>query len=253
MKNTSAVKRLVNILKQFTLDDIRFVEEKVDEQFKALQYLYNNLDTDSRKYFLPLIIANALVSYQLNTTGEQYWWEFAKYFSSKEINQENFLQLFRDFLLNSKGNKRYLNVKIRRLEKFSKHIETLKEREQYYYNNMSKLNDFLARVMNQKREAKTIVFAVKMFGYGARIKFNKFVLFPFDVAIPLDSRIQKLTSKLTDEDPIEFWFHISRETNIPPLHIDSLVWTAMGKTTSNFPHIGKLISLKKFVISLLND
>lgn len=40
--------------------------------------------------------------------------------------------------------------------------------------------------------SKTIVFAVKMFGYAARIVYGRFVSYPMQIPIPVDSRIRKL-------------------------------------------------------------
>ncbi len=216
---------LINLLKKLTLEDIRIIEENFDEQFKAVKYLYKN--TNNKDSFPLLVILNALVSYQLNTTGENYWWEFAKYFSNKEIKDE--IEDMKDFLKNSKGNKRYLNIKIKRLEKIRPYISYIKEGYEEFYEDMVKLRDFLANVMNQNKNAKTIVFSVKMFGYAMRIYIGKFIPYPFEIAIPLDSRIKKITEKFTEEDPIKFWFKVSKETSIPCLHIDSIIWTLYRK------------------------
>jgi DNA-(apurinic or apyrimidinic site) lyase len=37
-----------------------------------------------------------------------------------------------------------------------------------------------------------MVFAVKMFGYGARIVIEKFIPYPMSIGIPVDSRIRKI-------------------------------------------------------------
>jgi DNA-(apurinic or apyrimidinic site) lyase len=44
-------------------------------------------------------------------------------------------------------------------------LEIFFKNEEKYYENMSLLQEELAKIMNQKKEDKTIVFAVKMFSY----------------------------------------------------------------------------------------
>ncbi len=50
----------------------------------------------------------------------------------------------------------------------------------------------LADGMQQTVRSKTITLAVKMFGYAARIVTGKFVLYPMDVQIPVDSRLRQI-------------------------------------------------------------
>lgn len=57
---------------------------------------------------------------------------------------------------------------------------------------MFEFNAKIAQIMNQKQDAKTIVFTTKMFGYGARIVFEKIIKYPFEIQIPLDSRLTRI-------------------------------------------------------------
>jgi DNA-(apurinic or apyrimidinic site) lyase len=75
------------------------------------------------------------------------------------------LEFFKDFLPNSRGNKRFVETKINRLMRLSPFLDKFFGNEEYYYENMEVLQLQLAKVMNQKKEDKTIVFAVKMFYY----------------------------------------------------------------------------------------
>jgi len=229
----SAYRELVQLLKELRVEDIKKLEENFDEQFIALKYLYKNI-TDKESFPI-LVILNALVSYQLNTTGEEYWWEFSKYFSKIEIKDEIYSMI--TFLRNSKGNRRFLNSKIKRLEKIKNHIKNIKENYNNFYNDMVKLRDFLVSIMKQDKNAKTIVFSVKMFGYAMRIYSEKFIPYPFDIAIPIDSRIKKITVKFTNQDPVSFWYRVSKETKIPPLHIDSVIWTLYRKDVGKLKYI----------------
>ncbi len=211
---------LVGLLRKLSIEDIRKIEEKFDKQFKALKNLYEN--TRDENSFPLLVVLNALVSYQLNVTGELYWWEFAKYFSNREIGDE--IGAMKHFLRSSKGNKRFINMKIRRLEKIAGYKNFIKENYKNFYENMVSFRDFLSKIMKQDKNAKTIVFAVKMFGYAMRIYTKKFIPYPFEIAIPLDVRIKKITEKFTTGEPAEFWFSVAKKVKIPPLHIDSVLW-----------------------------
>jgi N-glycosylase/DNA lyase len=83
------------------------------------------------------------------------------------------------------------------------------------------LRDLLAKTMNQKPDAKTIVFSVKMFSYFAR-NFYDFVIFPNDIEIPIDSRLIKLYEKNKESytDINKFYKDLSQKLNIPMLHLD---------------------------------
>jgi DNA-(apurinic or apyrimidinic site) lyase len=80
--------------------------------------------------------------------------------------------------------------------------------------------------MKQKKDAKTIVFAVKMFSYWARNSFKKLNFFPENINVPVDSRLIALFEKYKwdYEDINKFYFDLSKKLNIPELHLDALVW-----------------------------
>ena len=73
-----------------------------------------------------------------------------------------------DFLKNSKNNKRIYNIKKSRLDKLDNILKTEKDFLKYG-NNLEELNEILAKTMNTTIYSKTIVFAIKMFGYAYTI------------------------------------------------------------------------------------
>ena len=90
----------------------------------------------------------------------------------------------------------------------------------------------LARTMNQKCEAKTIAFAPRTIGTGLRIlgvdSFNY-----QGIPIPVDDRIRKLTSNLTDKHIRRFWAKVLEEEKrfeprISMYHLDSFQWSYIG-------------------------
>lgn len=226
MNENNNIDTLKEILKSLGIESARLIEEKIDLQYAYLKNLQRKLKND--EIFLKLIILNALVSYQLSTTGESWWREFSEY-NWSNIPKEHITEEYIKFLSNSRGNKRILNVKIKRINKIKPYLKDISlEKFKYYYNNMNALRAGIAKELNTKSYSKTVVFTVKIFGYGSRVVFNEFIPYPYSIEIPRDSRIEKYTKKLTNKEILKFWNEISIETGVPPLHIDSILWPALG-------------------------
>ncbi|MBP2172306.1 N-glycosylase/DNA lyase [Methanococcus voltae] len=256
---------LIKLLKNFDTNTARKFEEEIDVQYQMLTNLHNSLieqvEDEIKDFykdlaievFVKLVVMNSLISYQLSSTGEAWWTEFSKYWSNKENkilekysgNKELLLDEFVNFLKNSKGNRRFHITKIKRLEKIYEFLKDLTFEEiKYYYENMDELRNIISKNLDTQKSAKTVVFSVKMYGYACRISFNQYIAYPMNIEIPLDSRIEKYTKKildmdlkspkkiqgikLTDKYMLEFWKDVSESAEIPPLHIDSIIWTALG-------------------------
>ncbi|WP_457742119.1 N-glycosylase/DNA lyase [Thermococcus sp.] len=226
-ENSEKIKRLVEILSELGINCARTIEEKVDLQFDALKNLRENLKND--ELFIKLVIVNSLVSYQLSGKGEDWWWEFSKHFSQNPP-PGNITKAYVEFLSKSRTNRRFVAGKLKRIERVKPFLNSLSmdELRDYYFKGMEKLRNDLARVMNARRSAKTIVFAVKMFGYAGRIAFGRFVPYPMSIEIPDDVRINAYTKRFTNESPVSFWNRVAEQTGIPPLHIDSILWPVLG-------------------------
>lgn len=210
-------------LKNYTIKDAIKIEES-DRQFIALKDLYNNLDLESKKYYLALIIANSIICYQLSGKWENYWEELSFYFSTNWIWIDVISKLW-DFIKQSKNNKRFVETKIKRLEKLRFFLEEFLLKEKHFYENMIELRDSLAKTMNQKVDAKTIVFAIKMFSYWARNVFG-FREIPAEICVPIDSRLTALFEKYKWDysDIGKFYFDLSKILNIPESHLDAILW-----------------------------
>lgn len=222
------MEKLYEKLKIYNLNDaIKFEQE--DRQFIALKNLWNTLNYKIINDYLSFIIVNSLICYQLSWKWEDYWEEFSISLSAY-LNSSNtdILNFFTDFLHNSKNNKRFFNIKLKRVKKVLSFLDTFKNKEEYFYKNMQNLRDELAKTMNQKKDAKTIVFAVKMFSYWARTCFNSLEYFPADISIPIDSRLIKIFDKYSEKtDSIEIFYKIlSQKLNIPELHLDWIIWNS---------------------------
>ncbi len=214
--------RIADLIREIGIDGARYIEENVDPQFQALLFLYEHMK--DKKLFVPLVVANALASYQLSGKGEEWWWEFARWFAENPVT--DIAGTYSVFLPASRTNRRLVDSKVKRLRRAEAFLQGMDPED--YYEDMVRLRDGLAKVLGTNGNAKTVVFAVKMFGYAMRIATGEFRPYPFEIPIPVDSRIRRLTKKLGGEDPIEFWNRVAKKTNVPPLHIDSILWPAMG-------------------------
>lgn len=226
------MQELYNKLKKYTLKDVIKIEE-LDRQFIAIKILYENIE--NKENYLSLIIANSIICYQLSWKWEDYWEEFSKYFSNNQINKNNLLEELWNFIKQSKNNKRFIDTKIKRLEKLKLFLKKFYWKEKYFYKNMLELRDELSKTMKQKPDAKTIVFAVKMFNYWAR-NIYEFQKFPKEITIPVDSRITNLFEKYSPHTNLlplkergqwnikDFYKELSERLDIPELHLDALVW-----------------------------
>lgn len=81
-----------------------------------------------------------------------------------------------------------------------------------------------------------------MFGYGLRIIGYK-IIYPFEIDIPIDNRISKISKD------IKFWRELSKNVNIPPLHIDSIIWITFGLNIDEINSI-KNDNLKEKIVIL---
>lgn len=254
---------LYDKIKHLSLDDAIKIEES-DPQFFALREMYSSMLDDVEthcnssyrdainrfskvglsissqwqqvvSFYLSLIVCNSLVCYQLSWKWEDYWSEFSKesvgFFSNNrslfgEDRFSSLMKFFSEFLANSKNNRRFVQTKLNRILKARDFISGLFWKEEFYYEDMIILRDFLSKEMKQKKDAKTIVFAVKMFSYWARNIFW-FRQFPNEISIPLDSRLTNLYEKYNNwkfKNPSEFYKDLSIKTKIPPLHLDAILW-----------------------------
>ncbi|MFK7779901.1 MAG: N-glycosylase/DNA lyase [Candidatus Gracilibacteria bacterium] len=227
------MEKLLKELKKYTLEDALEFENK-DRQFIALQKLYENFQNKNYTIYLALIICNSLICYQLSGKGEDYWEEFSNYFLNKEIKHENIIYEVSEFIKISKNNRRFIKAKIIRLEKLGNFICELKGKEEYYYKNMIQLRDELVKTMKQKKDAKTIVFAIKMFGYGARNIFD-FIQYPRGINIPIDSRLTNLFDEYKGNynSINKFYSDLSKKLDIPEIHLDAILWINYNDLINN--------------------
>ena len=269
MENNNLYKKL----KKYNLDDAINIEGE-DRQFLALEKLWKTSPQPStpghyllsfqdnspcpleeREYnekvsiYLFLIMVNALICYQLSWKWEDYWEEFgtsplAPLLLKGEGNIEfsEIYSFFEKFIRESKNNRRFIETKLKRVKKIESFYEEFISKPEFYYKNMDKLALDLSKIMDQKKEAKTIVFAVKMFSYWARNVFWYSEYFPENIMIPIDSRLENLYKKYnnpsqpsfntkggSNKEIKEFYINLSEKLKIPLLHLDAILWVNYEK------------------------
>jgi len=240
--NRDAVNKVANILRKVGLDRILSIE-LMDPQFKAIK----NLSTACRELSPILSYLNALVSYQLNCRGEDYWWEFSDYMRRicTIIGDDKIVEILIEFIKSSKCNRVGKDIKARRvlrLRNVLSDICKLSFREDYI--SVWKLT---YKVLESKPYSKTVVFSIKMLYYGLRAIRNRVKTLPYEIPIPIDRRIAKITYSIglilgtkhwsqilrCPQIATKAWSLISKLSSIPPLHIDSLIWLIPNKSLSN--------------------
>jgi DNA-(apurinic or apyrimidinic site) lyase len=234
---------LVDILSKFSIEEILYFEENYDLQYKYLRFLYKNIK--NQDLFLKLIVINSLLAFQLSYKGEKFWKIFSIYFSKHNDDIYNNFLSFIDLY-----NRRYKEIKIKRLNRI---YNWIKDKDLLIYkDDLVKFNSEIAKVMGQNIYDKTIVFSTKIYGYGLRIIGYK-IIFPFEIFIPIDNRIGKISK---DKN---YWIKLSKETNIPLLHIDSLIWITMGLDNDKIERIknkelkNKIKLLKNYLDNIINN
>lgn len=152
--------------------------------------------------------------------------EFIDSWSSQEWHKKIIKELS-IFLPNSKWNKRFVETKINRLKKLEPFLGKFDKNKDFYMENLIVLRDELAETMWQKKDAKTIVFAIKMILYWYTIVNNwKSTLCPFEIEIPIDSRLTKIFDKYKEKHTNikVFYSELSKKLQIPEIHLDAIIW-----------------------------
>ncbi|MEM4750033.1 MAG: N-glycosylase/DNA lyase [Sulfolobales archaeon] len=227
-------------------EDIITAFEIRDPQYKALETLYQTLNDCNSLALLTLL--NALISYNLSSTGEEYWWEFARYENFKHYTRdpEKLWDSMRRFLLTSRGNTMNREQKLRRLSRVREeefHIEFYAIADEYM-RDLRKLVDRLSEIMRQSSDDKTIVFTAKMLYYvskicGIRNPIMEGIRIPVDRRVASVSYTSELLEVLAPGNPIEIifrekekaleaWDIVSSISMIPQIRLDSVIWI-MGR------------------------
>jgi len=214
--------------------------EKRDPQYDAV---CNVVRRHGEEVGARLSMLNALISYRLTGKGEEHWQYFGRYFSQREV-----ADVCRDFLAYVEASP-YLRIGVdarkRRVAKTCRYQPDLE-------NLLNTLKD-LSILLRTNPYQKTLVFSIKILNYVYICSRGVERLLPFDIPIPVDFRVARLTwcAGLIEDPPAEamrrqkdvqvVWSRIAEESGIPPLHIDTILWLAgravlYGENIHGIPH-----------------
>jgi N-glycosylase/DNA lyase len=86
------MEKLLQVLREhYPVETVQEIEEH-DPMYQALIGLHRNLK--NKEIFIPLVITNALICYQLSSNGESYWEEFGREASVYEFSTLQDIYLF---------------------------------------------------------------------------------------------------------------------------------------------------------------
>ena len=230
--NEAHLEQFVTILSSISYTSWNEIVKK-DPEWKYLQKFRNIYGYGKFNVFLMMTGLNA---YQLKGTAEENYWSIL----GKHIEKYNVPRTLKDLqklLTDFYEKERLPKGKLKRLETFlssklAKKLWVITPEEigqQFQFIWLT-----LAETMNQKQNAKTICFAMKCLGISLYIQeYNHFDF--STIPIPVDSRIEKFTHKITNDssDNIaeiqHFWNMIlmniqKNKPLISMIHLDSLIW-----------------------------
>ncbi|AFZ70606.1 hypothetical protein Calag_0866 [Caldisphaera lagunensis DSM 15908] len=237
--NNERLIKVSDSIKNFGLDNVLILEEKLDPQFDYIQKLKEKVGKNYATIYSLLV---SLISYKLTMKGEDWWKCFSEYLSAKDIpkNFEESINNVINFINDCKGSIIGRAAKIKRIEKVVKGsrdilLEIL-ERPEVVLEKPNKILEEIAKSLNSKEWKKTITFSIKMSYYAIK---NRGELRPLNIVIPMpiDVRISCIsyTSGIIESNSykeilkkpkiaIEAWDKVSQLSNIPQIHLDSLLW-----------------------------
>jgi len=236
--------KFVNLLSEIPRDVWEEIV-KNEPEWRVMEQFYDKFDFGRLSV---LMVATGLNDYMLKGNAESYWSSIQEH--SKGLNNTRSIDEIWESLDNFYQKERLQKIKRKRLKRFlySKlgSEELWNSSPEWVSRKFQGIRNKLAKTMNQDKNQKTIVFAMKTLGIlllMAKEKQNvKLSDFP-KIEIPVDSRITKFTEKLSGTDHPsgvhkeiqDFWSEVLDQLNekyrskglvkdITMIHLDSLIW-----------------------------
>lgn len=218
------VEEIALLLRRIGLERILALEKR-DPQYSSVCSICKNRGEGETAR---LVMMNALISYRLTGRGEEHWDYFSRFFSQRK--REDLCAEFLDYVRGSPYLAVGRNARIKRALSVCGYMPDIDD--------LLKTWKDLVTILNADSDAKTIVFTIKMLNYVYMCCRDIDRALPYEIPIPVDYRVAKLTSclGLVDLSPEEAlrrykevqraWHKVSQISGIPPLHIDTLLWLA---------------------------
>lgn len=237
---------------------------EADPQYGSVKTIIDRLGfIDGSLY----IVGVALVSYMLSMKGEEHWRLAASYAARFGLQRG-----LKAFVNESPSLRRYRAYKQERIERyFSNTMPKLRIKLAENPISVDQVARIIASTLRTKPESKTVVFSAKMLIYACYYS-GKTVADWENIPIPVDHRVAlatltsglarahdtkyslpKLANILRDRhaDRLrEIWMIVSRESGIPPLMIDNIIWVSARCIEE---HIHSTQQIERCVLSIVKD
>jgi len=251
----TAVRRASEYLKLPEVYRLLEAAECVDPQMRAIEGILGKYSDLKDAAFYAMGVA--LVSYMLLMRGEEHWALAVEYASTNPVRD------LKEFAASSPSIRLRREVRIRRIRRFATYYYRYLEVFDRYCRDLELLRKDLARITGARPDAKTIVFAVKMFYYALKASSIK-TLLPPTIPVPVDRRVclvsllSGVVRPLLANDPRvearrllsrapkvvqKAWNLACRGGGVPPLKLDALLWLVGG----NYEHGEPAKSLDRVV------
>lgn len=222
--------RVAEALREFGRENVRVLED-LDPQMNTAKMLVSCCSEVASI----AMVANAVVSYVLSMRGEEYWSRYGEWICREQPrNVAEVIDSVKRFV--KLTHRIAVKAKIARLERLSRCHNVLSALET---RDLELVWKTLARCLGTSPDAKTVVFAVKMFYYTLKVRGVEPEI-PFTIPIPVDRRVAMMTYlsgivsgenvftvKTLLAKPnivIDAWYQVARLCSIPPLEIDTVLW-----------------------------
>lgn len=232
------LERLASLFRYPDVQQLVDVAEEVDPQARAVESILRRYGSFEKAALY--ITGIAAISYMLSAKGEEHW-----AFAAQQASSDPAADLLK-FASSSPSVNFGREARLKRVKKLLEHERFFYSRIGQYSADLSTLRNDLASILNADRDAKTVVFAVKMFYYSAK-KAGISVKVPLEIPIPVDRRvclISLLSGVVRGGEPTsqgarvllskapglvrQAWDAVGRESGVPPLRIDALLWLLGG-------------------------
>ncbi len=215
---------LLKKLKTYSITDCYALEED-SKEFAILWTIFENIN--NKEFFLPLVVSNAIISYNVFKWWDEYWEKVASEVIDFEFNKIWDVYLFFiDFLPKLWINEKSMNKKIIKLKKIRDFLDDLYFKQTYYHKNMLFLSQKIAEYSWTFFDDLIVVYTVKMYAYWSRIRFKKHVVFPQEFLFVLDQKFNTLYERYDWEFKWtweEFYIELCEKLDIPPMHLRTLL------------------------------
>jgi N-glycosylase/DNA lyase len=211
--------------------------DETEPEYGALELFYEEFGNEP--YVKLLGICAATQDYQLNGDAQEFWRELER--TATKYDSLDSTQTVRDVL----GDFMEAGVNARLNQQKRDRLIKLFEAgfDEWFVENHAEAEpvevwERLADSMDNRMKAKTIVLAMKIYDIAHLIRHGEYLEFPFDIPIPCDLQVERVshTSGITDSEETDqvmsAWAEVMEsvgdrlDKHVSLLRIDSIVWQA---------------------------